>query len=87
MKVNGFAKTQLKPDKRFLRFDRPFNDAVRAKSESAIEEVLLRAQLSGDNARRTAEKILADRPPRKVRAAGRSKKGTDQKPVRAKATG
>jgi len=49
------------PDKRFLRFHKAFGDAVRSRSRSAIVEVLLCAQLSGDRARRTAEKILADR--------------------------
>jgi hypothetical protein len=52
-------------DKRFLRFHKAFGDAVRSRSRSAIVQVLLRAQLSGDSARRTAEKILADRPPRR----------------------
>jgi hypothetical protein len=52
---------RLKPDKNFLRLDRPFNDAVRSRKASAVGEVLLRVPLAGDNARRTARKILADR--------------------------
>jgi len=55
------AMIKIKPGRRFLRFDRLFNDAVRSKRRSAIVEVLLRVQLSADNARRTAEKILAER--------------------------
>jgi hypothetical protein len=50
----------IKADKHFFRLHRPFHDAVRSGKLSAIIEVLLRAQLSGDRARRTAEKILAD---------------------------
>ena len=50
----------IKADKHFFRLHRPFHDAVRSGKQSAIIEVLLRAQLSGDRARRTAEKILAD---------------------------
>jgi hypothetical protein len=34
---------------------------VQSNQLSAVVEVLLRAQLSGDQARRTAEKILADK--------------------------
>jgi hypothetical protein len=49
--------------KPFLRLDQAFADAVRSNNRSAIIEVLLRAQLSGDSARRTAKKILADRLP------------------------
>ena len=51
---------RIKADKQFFRLDRPFHDAVRSGKLSAIIEVLLRAQVSGDRARRTAEKILAD---------------------------
>jgi hypothetical protein len=55
------ATAGISADKRFLRFHKSFNDAVRSRELSAIIEVLLRAQLSGDQARRTAEKILAGR--------------------------
>jgi len=44
------AMIKIKPARRFLRFDRLFNDAVRSKRRSAIVEVLLRVQLSADNA-------------------------------------
>jgi len=54
------AGLQATPEKHFLRLHKAFNDAVRSKKRSSIIEVLLRAQLSGDRARRTAEKILAD---------------------------
>ena len=53
-------RIKIKPDKQFGRLDRPFNDAVRSKKASAVGEVLLRVPLDGDNARRTAKKILAD---------------------------
>lgn len=53
--------TAIKPEKRFFRLHKQFHDAVRSGKLSAVIEVLLRAQLSGDRARRTAEKILADR--------------------------
>ncbi len=53
--------TNIRPGRRFLRFDRLFNDAVRSEKRSAIVDVLLRLQLSADNARRTSEKILAER--------------------------
>jgi hypothetical protein len=52
---------RIKPDKNFLRLDKSFNDAVRSKKASAVGEVLLRVPLAGDNARRTAKKILADK--------------------------
>ena len=55
---------RIKPEKNFRRLDKPFNDAVRSKKASAVEGVLLRVPLDGDNARRTAKKILADRPRR-----------------------
>jgi len=55
------ALTKIKPGRRFFRFDRLFNDAVRSKKRSAIVDVLLRVQLSADNARRTAKKILDER--------------------------
>jgi hypothetical protein len=58
MNTNVGATTKMRPGKPFLRFDRPFNDAVRSKKRSAIIEVLLRLQLPGDEARRTAERIL-----------------------------
>jgi len=48
------------PGKRFFRLDRPFDDAVQSRKLSAVIDVLLRAQLSGAQARRTAEKILSD---------------------------
>jgi hypothetical protein len=50
-----------KSDKKPRRLDKPFNDAVRSKKASAVEEVLLRVPLAEDNARRTARKVLADR--------------------------
>jgi len=53
--------TKIEPGKRFFRFDHLFNDAVRSEQRSAIVNVLLRVQLSADNARRTAKKILAER--------------------------
>ena len=52
--------TGIKADKHFFRLHRAFHDAVRSVKLPAVIEVLLRAQLSGDRARRTAEKILAD---------------------------
>jgi hypothetical protein len=54
------ALTKIRPGKPFFRFDRLFSDAVRSQKRSAIVEVLLRVELSADNARRTAEKILAE---------------------------
>ena len=54
-------RIKIKPKSDFLRLDKPFNDAVRSKKESAVGEVLLRVPVSGDKARRTAKKILADR--------------------------
>jgi hypothetical protein len=55
------AGLRLRPGKQFFRLDRPFNDAVRSGKASAIAEVLLRVPLDGDKARRTAERILAER--------------------------
>jgi hypothetical protein len=55
---------RIKADKNFRRLDKSFNDAVRSKKASAVGEVLLRVPLTGDNARRTAKKILAERPRR-----------------------
>jgi len=52
------APIKIKPDKNFLRLDIPFNDAVRSEKASAIAGVLIQAELSGKDARRTAEKIL-----------------------------
>jgi hypothetical protein len=49
----------IKPEKRFFRLDRPFNDAVRFQEKSAVVEVLLRIPISGDKASRTAKKVLA----------------------------
>lgn len=49
---------KIKPEKRFDRLDKPFNDAVRAKKKSAVTNVLLRKELSGDLASRTAKKVL-----------------------------
>ena len=54
------ARIEITPDKRFLRFHKPFHDAVRTGNVSAVANVLLRADLSGDQARRTAEKILSE---------------------------
>jgi hypothetical protein len=55
---------RIKSEKKVRRLDKPFNDAVRSKKASAVEEVLLRVPLEGDNARRTAKKVLADSPRR-----------------------
>ena len=55
------AELRARADKRFRRLDKAFGDAVRSEKRSAIVEVLLRVQLSADKARRTAEKILAER--------------------------
>jgi hypothetical protein len=54
------ATAEVKGDKRFFRLHKPFHDAVRTGQVSAVVNVLLRAELSGDQARRTAEKILAN---------------------------
>lgn len=56
------AMTDLPPidDKRFLRFHKAFRAAVQSRKRSAIVEVLLRAQVPGEQAGRTADKILAD---------------------------
>ena len=54
-------KIKIKPDKQFLRLDQPFNDAVRSKKASAVSNVLLRAEVPGELARRTTKKILAKR--------------------------
>lgn len=56
----GATGIRIRPEKSFLRLDRPFNDAVRAKRLSAITSVLLRAGLPGKVAHSTAEKILDD---------------------------
>jgi len=48
----------IKPERRFFRFDRIFNDAVRRKRRSKLIEVLLRLQLPGRRARRIADNIL-----------------------------
>jgi len=61
-------RIKIKPDKQFLRLDKSFNDAVRSRKASAVEEVLLRVPLAGDNARRTARKVLADRRERRSSA-------------------
>jgi hypothetical protein len=53
------AELRASADKHFRRLDKAFGDAVRSRKRSAITEVLLRAQLSEELARRTAEKILA----------------------------
>jgi hypothetical protein len=58
-------RIKIKPEKRFLRLDKPFNDAVRGKKKSAVTNVLLRKELSGELAERTATKILCDRRPRR----------------------
>jgi hypothetical protein len=55
------AGLRIKPKNDFLRLDKPFNDAVRSRKTSAVGQVLLRVPLTGDNARRTAKKVLADR--------------------------
>ena len=51
---------RIMPEKRFFRLDRLFNDAVRSRQRSAVTSVLLRADLSGELASRTARKILAE---------------------------
>jgi hypothetical protein len=51
-------RIKIKPEKRFLRLDKPFNDAVRGKKKVAVTNVLLRKELSGELAERTAAKIL-----------------------------
>jgi hypothetical protein len=53
---------RIKPEKSFLRLDKPFNDAVRSKKKSAVTNVLLRKELSGELACRTATKILSSLP-------------------------
>jgi hypothetical protein len=58
-------RIKIKPEKNFRRLDKSFNDAVRSKKASAVGEVLLRVPLAGDNARRTAKKVLADRKDRR----------------------
>ena len=60
MKTDVRTKSEPKGNKKFLRLDKPFNDAVRANNKAAVVDVLLRAKLSGKQARRTADKILAD---------------------------
>jgi hypothetical protein len=50
---------RARADKRFRRLDKAFGDAVRSGKTSAVINVLLRANLPGELARRTAEKILA----------------------------
>ena len=60
MTIDHPALSKIRPGRHFLRFDRLFSDAVRSEKRSAIVEVLLRVQLSADNARRTAEKVLAE---------------------------
>ena len=55
------AKTvpiKVKPDRRFLRFDWIFGDALRSKKRSKLIEVLLRLQLPGRRARRMADNLL-----------------------------
>ena len=56
----AIAKLPPIDDKRFLRFHKAFRAAVQSRKRSAIINVLLRAELSGEEARRTADKILAD---------------------------
>jgi len=48
----------IQPERRFFRFDRIFNDAVRRKRRSKLIEVFLRLQLPGRRARRIADNIL-----------------------------
>ena len=55
------GELRARAGKRSRRLDKAFGDAVRSRKRSAITEVLLRAQLSEELARRTAKKILADR--------------------------
>jgi hypothetical protein len=52
-------RIKIKPEKCFLRLEKPFNDAVRAKKKSAVTNVLLRKELAGELAGRTATKILS----------------------------
>lgn len=69
------APIKIKPDKNFLRLDIPFNDAVRSEKASAIAGVLIQAELSGKDARRTAEKILDEQRKRKRPLDRPSKQG------------
>ena len=52
----------VKPGRRFFRFDWLYNDAVRTGKRSKLIEVLLRLQLPGRRARRMADKILEEQP-------------------------
>ena len=61
MNPNVPAKAEpirIKPERRFFRFDRIFNDTVRTRKRSKLIEVLLRLQLPGRRARRTADNLL-----------------------------
>ena len=51
----------IKPGRRFYRFDSLFNDAVRSGKRTKLIEVLLRLQLPGRRARRTADNILSEK--------------------------
>ena len=55
-------RVKIKPEKRFDRLDKPFNDAVRDKKKSAVTNVLLRKELPGELASRTAKKVLRGSP-------------------------
>jgi len=49
---------RIRPERRFFRFDHIFHDTVRTRKRSKLIEVLLRLQLPGRRARRTADQIL-----------------------------
>ena len=81
-KSNVSVPIKVKPDKDFLRLDIPFNDAVRSKKASAITGVLIQAELSGKDARRTAEKILDEqRRQRRKRSIDQSAKQGKRPPA------
>lgn len=64
------AKTgliRIKPDRLFSRFDWIFRDALRSKKRSKLIEVLLRLQLPGRRARRTADDLLNDHSKQEIR--------------------
>ena len=58
LKQSNSGLPEIKPGRRFFRFDWLYNDAVRSKKRSKLIEVLLRLELPGRSARRTTDKIL-----------------------------
>ena len=56
----GTTPIILKPDRRFLRFDWIYRDAVRSGKRTKLIEVLLRLQLPGAKARRMADNLLSE---------------------------